>query len=349
MSQVKVVFESESEIRRFILPSGPGAFQDLVDKVRGVLGPDVAFKVYWKDAEGDFVVVTSDTELQAALDSVNNSGGQGDLLKLYARIMPAGNNIRSFTSTSSASTARAGAEATASHDEEMKDGTQRKEEQEKAKEPEGPKEHVGISCDGCEGIVVGTRYKCKKCLNYDLCETCKGKGYHAEHEMEAITEPRDNTEQCMGPFGPFMNMFGGAGGPFRGGGGPRFGRGRGGFPWMGGPFDGQGPFGPHRGRGGHRHGPYDRNKEGGNYTEATTEEGPNGSSASSNAFASGFNTSAGGSCRAESGMPNFQQPKTVDEIAKTLEDMGIRADGGVLRDLIEQFHGDIVKIIEAFN
>ena len=48
MSQVKVVFESESEIRRYILPSGPGAFQGLSDKVREVLGTEVAFKLYWK-------------------------------------------------------------------------------------------------------------------------------------------------------------------------------------------------------------------------------------------------------------------------------------------------------------
>ena len=162
--------------------------------------------------------------------------------------------------------------------------------------------------------------------------------------MDAITEPRDNSEQFMGPFGPWMNMFGGAGGPFRGG--ARFGRGRGGFPWMGGPFDNHHGHGHHRGR---HHGPYGRHGQPGNYTETSAEEGPNGSNASSNAFASGFNTSAGGSCRAGSAMPNFQQPKTVDEIAKVLEDMGIKADGGVIRDLIQQFHGDIGKIIEAFN
>lgn len=44
-----------------------------------------------------------------------------------------------------------------------------------------------------------------------------------------------------------------------------------------------------------------------------------------------------------------QKAKTVDEIAKSLEEMGIKADGGVIRDLIEQFHGDIRKIIEAMH
>lgn len=54
-----------------------------------------------------------------------------------------------------------------------------------------------------------------------------------------------------------------------------------------------------------------------------------------------------GGCRATQNDSN--QPKSVDEIAKALKDMGIQADGGVIRELIEQFHGDITKIIEAMN
>ena len=47
MPQVKVVFEGENEIRRFLLP-GSGAFEDLLGKVRTVLGDGVNFQLFWK-------------------------------------------------------------------------------------------------------------------------------------------------------------------------------------------------------------------------------------------------------------------------------------------------------------
>jgi len=39
--------------------------------------------------------------------------------------------------------------------------------------------HVDIRCDGCHMFpVVGVRYKCTKCPNYDLCEQCEAKNTH---------------------------------------------------------------------------------------------------------------------------------------------------------------------------
>jgi len=32
--------------------------------------------------------------------------------------------------------------------------------------------HLGISCDGCQGAVVGVRYQSMVRGNFDLCETC---------------------------------------------------------------------------------------------------------------------------------------------------------------------------------
>jgi hypothetical protein len=47
MPQVKVVFESEGEIRRYLLPSS-GAFDDLLGKIRTVLGNGTSFRLFWK-------------------------------------------------------------------------------------------------------------------------------------------------------------------------------------------------------------------------------------------------------------------------------------------------------------
>lgn len=49
--------------------------------------------------------------------------------------------------------------------------------------------HVGVECDNCKGSVVGFRYKCVVCPNYDLCEKCSSTGVHSEHNMIKITKP----------------------------------------------------------------------------------------------------------------------------------------------------------------
>lgn len=49
--------------------------------------------------------------------------------------------------------------------------------------------HPNVICDGCEGPVVGTRFKCSVCPDYDLCSTCEGKGIHKEHNMVMFQSP----------------------------------------------------------------------------------------------------------------------------------------------------------------
>jgi sequestosome 1 len=68
--------------------------------------------------------------------------------------------------------------------------------------------HRGVTCDGCQGAVVGIRYKCEVCPDYDLCENCKAAGLHPEHAMKSIERPR------FGRCGFRDEMFaGGAGFP----------------------------------------------------------------------------------------------------------------------------------------
>jgi len=50
--------------------------------------------------------------------------------------------------------------------------------------------HQNIICDVCnQGPIVGTRFKCFQCPDYDLCEKCEPH-HHRHHLMIRITEPQ---------------------------------------------------------------------------------------------------------------------------------------------------------------
>jgi hypothetical protein len=52
--------------------------------------------------------------------------------------------------------------------------------------------HEGVTCDGCNGGIVGTRYKCSVCWDYDLCEACEAKGgsvHDLSHPLIKIGTP----------------------------------------------------------------------------------------------------------------------------------------------------------------
>ncbi|KAL5279124.1 SQSTM1.2 family protein [Megaselia abdita] len=44
--------------------------------------------------------------------------------------------------------------------------------------------HFGVTCDNCEsGPIIGFRYKCMECEDFDLCGACEGKMVHGDHVM----------------------------------------------------------------------------------------------------------------------------------------------------------------------
>eukprot|EP00117_Sycon_ciliatum_P017879 scpid29475/ scgid16701/ Next to BRCA1 gene 1 protein; Neighbor of BRCA1 gene 1 protein len=51
--------------------------------------------------------------------------------------------------------------------------------------------HQNVYCDGCEQPVVGTRYKCGNCDDYDLCEVCEAKGnvHRDDHVFLKLDKP----------------------------------------------------------------------------------------------------------------------------------------------------------------
>lgn len=54
-----------------------------------------------------------------------------------------------------------------------------------------PPKHIGVICDGCNrSPIIGIRYKCLECFDYDLCETCADRQLiHNHHVMAKIRSP----------------------------------------------------------------------------------------------------------------------------------------------------------------
>lgn len=66
-----------------------------------------------------------------------------------------------------------------------------------------PLPHPGVTCDGCEGPVVGTRFKCSVCPDFDLCSACQAQGKHTEHPLLPIWLPL----QHLFPRGRWMKWM----------------------------------------------------------------------------------------------------------------------------------------------
>ncbi|KAM9373457.1 sequestosome-1 isoform 2-T2 [Phaethornis superciliosus] len=176
--------EAAREIRRFTL-SPPATYQAIHDRVaelfQGLLraGPPPAFRMHYKDEDGDLIAFSTDEELEMAMPYV-----QDGVFRVYIK---------------------------------EKKECRREHRSQCSQEPPRDMVHPNVICDGCEGPVVGTRFKCTVCPDYDLCSTCEGKGTHKEHNMVMFQSPLLNPFEWL-PRGRWLRKM-------RHGGGPP-------FPWM---------------------------------------------------------------------------------------------------------------------
>ena len=61
---------------------------------------------------------------------------------------------------------------------------QQQQQQQQHKQQQQQVKHIGITCSNCkQPNIVGIRYKCIKCNNYNLCETCENLCIHDIHHI----------------------------------------------------------------------------------------------------------------------------------------------------------------------
>merc|ERR1712047_241531 len=145
--------ESKSQVRRFVVPQDCStSLVYLKEKLRSIFGPTLGtFRLSWKDEDEDDVIIETDEELMIGLQEM-----KGPLYKLDVVSLGAPDKIPV----------------------------------EQQPTPQGPQEeHFGVTCDGCQGPVIGFRYKCVKCPDYDLCGKCEAKGFYPGHNMMRIATP----------------------------------------------------------------------------------------------------------------------------------------------------------------
>nr|XP_021507403.1 sequestosome-1 isoform X2 [Meriones unguiculatus] len=157
--------EAAREIRRFSFcfspepeaeaeaAAGPGPCERLLSRV-AVLFPALrpgGFQAHYRDEDGDLVAFSSDEELTMAMSYVKD-----DIFRIYIK---------------------------------EKKECRRDHRPPCAQEASRNMVHPNVICDGCNGPVVGTRYKCSVCPDYDLCSVCEGKGLHREHSKLIFPNP----------------------------------------------------------------------------------------------------------------------------------------------------------------
>ena len=172
----KKAIEKFTEIRRFNIEKSinGGFYNDLLDKIltffKNVFSNKEKVKTMYLDDEDELIGFSSESELQYAIDmhlalKMSNTHHFNsttlNVFKVYV--------VKAKDDTDSSSSS--------SDDEKSEDPVQMP--------------HVGVTCDGCGNSVVGTRFKCTTCPDYDLCSACESKGVHKEtgHKFAKIAFP----------------------------------------------------------------------------------------------------------------------------------------------------------------
>eukprot|EP00088_Acartia_fossae_P003842 TRINITY_DN1164_c0_g1_i5.p1 TRINITY_DN1164_c0_g1~~TRINITY_DN1164_c0_g1_i5.p1 ORF type:complete len:614 (+),score=244.12 TRINITY_DN1164_c0_g1_i5:96-1844(+) len=148
--------DGENEVRRFQVDKDVSTSYAYLQTKLAAVFPDLKrklFAVMWTDSDADTVTIATDDDLIIALTEM-----EGPVYKIAVQVKGEADG----------------------GDEEMDSNTHH----------QGTGDlHEGVTCDGCQGVVRGFRYKCMACPDYDLCAQCEQNGVHAEHNMIRMVKP----------------------------------------------------------------------------------------------------------------------------------------------------------------
>ncbi|KAM4554834.1 sequestosome-1 isoform 2-T2 [Odontesthes bonariensis] len=163
--------EQVKEIRRFPVDQDVScSFEYLSKKTAGVFSTLRDFNLFYKDEDGDLVAFSSDDELMMGLGCMKDA-----TFRLFIKEKKENRRdfpMHAFPPFFFGPPPPGAPQGTPPHH---------------LAPP--PVLHPNVTCDGCEGPVVGTRFKCSVCPNYDLCSACQARGTHTEHALLPIWHP----------------------------------------------------------------------------------------------------------------------------------------------------------------
>jgi len=192
--QNKVKTNQSDEIRRIFIEGNElkQIYQKLLKEIRLAynFSHDYALKLYWRDEDDDLVVLSNDKEFETAYNISNGS------VRIY--FIESNKQQNDYYPMAVYNDFKI----------EINKSIQK---------------HPGVTCDGCKRPVVGIRYMCKHCEDYDLCENCKKRGVHHSHFPpipvasaygfdicldcnKEITDNKNSCKDCIDQKLPQMNQ-----------------------------------------------------------------------------------------------------------------------------------------------
>ncbi|XP_052864681.1 protein ref(2)P [Anopheles cruzii] len=141
------------------IPANFGCLVNLVEeRFLELKTSNKGWKYFWIDEDGDEIVIAHDGEYRGYLKSIDTTPA---VARIHVRVS----------------------------EQPTEKTAKRTEEAMTAPKPDDRPVHSRVVCDVCDTIIIGHRYKCMTCDDYDLCMRCEGNYRHKEHIMVRLPTP----------------------------------------------------------------------------------------------------------------------------------------------------------------